>query len=177
MVERLGIRRWVRLYRGQLEPPEGAEPAFEYVLVELMTGELPDEPPAEEVVAFGSDVGLRVGTDELLVDPPAAVPVELPSLPVPVDVLTPSGVVSGVPVTVVTAPDSVGAELPSVVPLVGSVPSPSVLPPVVGVELSPAELSCLSTLPTATSCVDLLARAECEREWTAAVRTAVAVDW
>jgi hypothetical protein len=55
----------VRLYRDQLEPllplPEEAAPVLESVPVELVTGGLPADPPAEEVVALGPEVVLTGG--------------------------------------------------------------------------------------------------------------------
>jgi hypothetical protein len=65
VVEQLRIRLGVKLYRGQFEPllppPEVPDPVFEEEAVEPVTGELPAEPPAEEVVAFGFEVVLTGG--------------------------------------------------------------------------------------------------------------------
>jgi hypothetical protein len=143
VVQRLGIVR----YRGQfgsepllLPPAEPVEVADEPEAVGL-----PDPPPAEEEVAFGSDVEVTGGVAGL--SEPSPVPLLV--LPLPVELSPPDGrmplVVDGVVEAVV--PGSVVVEpVPVLSPVVPSSPAPTPFPPVVGASFSAAEVSCATAL-------------------------------
>jgi hypothetical protein len=168
VVKRVGVR----LYRDQFEPllplPEEVDPVLESVPVEPVTGGLPAEPPAEAVVALGSEVTLAGGT-EVVPGWPLAVPVEPSVGSVPVVVPSVLGVVSE---PVVGAPASVGIELPpSAVP---SVPSPRPPPPVGGTDSLTLEVSCF-TRPTADfEVAGLVTEVLCECDLVTAVRAGLA---
>ena len=144
VVQRLGIVG----YRGQF----GSEPLLELpaeepvaVADEPEVVGLPDPPPAEEVVAFGSDVEVTGGVGELSEPSPSLLLV----LPSPVELSPPDGrmplVADGV-VEVVVPGSVVVVPVPVPSPVVPSSPVPTPFPPVVGASFAAAEVSCATVL-------------------------------
>jgi hypothetical protein len=144
VVQRLGIVG----YRGQF----GSEPLLELpaeepvaVADEPEAVELPDPPPAEEVVAFGSDVEVTVGVAELSEPSPLLLLV----LPPPVELSPPDGrmplVADGV-VEVIVPGSVVVLPAPVLLPVVPSSLAPTPLPPVVGASFAAADVSCATAL-------------------------------
>jgi hypothetical protein len=143
VVERLGVG----LYRGQFDPlpplPDEPDVVFEEVPVEPDVVGLPDAPPADEVVALGSEVVLTGGTDVVPSEVPSGVPVGSPVV-VPGEVSSPDGTLPVLPGNGIGAPVPVPVvELtPEAPPLV--LPSPSPLPPLAEADAVLVELSSLT---------------------------------
>ena len=136
MLQRLEIVR----YRGQFEseplppPPEDPEEVVEEEPGEPDVVELPASPPADDELAFGSDVEVTAVVGELLVEPSV-----LPALVPPV-LSPPEGRIPGVLVGVVES-DVPGSVVEVVTGLVLLVESTVPTPPVVPVPLAAAVLS------------------------------------
>ncbi len=173
VVERLGVD----LYRGQFDPlpplPDEPEAVLEEVPAEPEVVGLPDAPPADEVVALGSEVVPTGGHEGEVLEVPFGDPVESPVL-VPGEVSSPDGTLSVLPGSGsgTPVPVPVVALTPDAPPLV--LPSPSPLPPLAEAEPLDVEVS-LATEPFAPlrAGAVLLSLAPAERVALAAVPAAV----
>lgn len=148
MIERLRVGLGLS-YSDQFDPlpplPEEPDALFEEVPVEPDVVGLPEEPLADEAVAFGSEVVVTGGIEGALDVVPSGVPLE-PAPAGPVGVLSPDGTEAVLPGSGVGTPTplSSGVEPALTAPstLLAS-PDPSALPPVAGVE-PVVELTCVT---------------------------------